>query len=215
MNMETKMNRTKKLAALTVLALTLATPSLSADNRRRGTTDGWRMGSNQGHRVSVEGVIRDIDRNRNEFVIRLDRGNYVLVAEPDTRIEAVSNRRGRAHVRQLERGDVIRANGNVNRGRMYVDRITLVREEDDRRDADDRLLTGTVQSVDRRGNVIWVELYRSNRVVAVDVRRVDRTSRRFDVHDVRRGDRITIRGDWQRNGRFEAERVDLDRGPRW
>src|SRR6187455_3453468 len=119
------MNATKKLAALTVLAVTLATPSLFADNRRHETTDDWRGRSNQSRRVSVEGVIRDIDRDRNEFVIRLDRGGYVLVAEPDTRIEAVSNRRGRARVRQLERGDVIRANGVVSRGRMYVDRITL------------------------------------------------------------------------------------------
>jgi hypothetical protein len=209
------MNRTKKLAALTALAITLMTASLFADNRRRETTGDWRMGSNHGNRVSVEGVIRDIDRDRNEFVIRLDRGNYVLVAEPDTRVEAVSNRRGRARVRQLERGDVVRATGNVNRGRMYVDRITLLREEDDRRDFDDRYLTGIVQNVDRRGNVIWVELYRSNRVVAVDVRRVDRNSRRFDVDDVRRGDRISVRGDWQRNGRFEAERVDVDRGAQW
>src|SRR5688572_9691226 len=110
------MNKTQKLITLTVLAVTLMTPSLFADNRRRETTDDWRMESHHGRRVSVEGIIRDIDRNRNEFVIRLDRGGYVLVAEPDTRVEAVSNRRGRARVRQLERGDVIRATGNVSRG---------------------------------------------------------------------------------------------------
>jgi hypothetical protein len=211
MNKETKMNTTKKLAALTLLAVTLSTASLSADNRRREATDGWRAGSNHSRHVSVEGIVRDIDRDRNEFVIRLDRGGYVLVAEPDTRLEAVSNRRGRNSLRQLERGDVIRASGRVERGRMYVDRITLLREEDDRRDSDDRLLTGVVQNIDRRGNVIWVQVHRSNRLVAVDVRRVDRNSRRFDVDDVRRGDRITIRGDWE-GGRFEAERVDVDRG---
>ncbi len=122
------MNRTKKLATLTILAITLMTPSLFADNRRHETTDGWRMGSRQGNRISVEGIIRDIDRDLNEFVIRLDRGGYVLVAKPDTRIEAVSNRRGRAHVRQLERGDVIRATGYANHGRMYVERISLLRE---------------------------------------------------------------------------------------
>lgn len=203
------MNTTKKLAALTVLALTLATPSLFADNRRQQTTDDWRGRSNDSRRVSVEGVIRDIDRERNVFVIHLDRGGYVLVAESNTRVEAVSNRRGRNTLRQLERGDVIRAVGSVSRGRMYVDRISLLREEDDRRDGDDRLLTGTVQNVDYRGNVIWVQLHRSNRVVAVDVRRVDRTSHRFDVDNVRRGDRITVRGDWE-GGRFEAERVDVD-----
>ena len=205
------MNATKKLAALTVLALTLSSASLSADNRRRETTDGWRAGSNHSRQVSVEGVIRDIDRDRNDFVIRLDRGGYVLVAQPNTRLEAVSNRRGRNSLRQLERGDVIRATGRVERGRMHVDRISLLREEDDRRDANDRLLTGVVQNIDRRGNVIWVQVHRSNRVVAVDVRRVDRNSFRFDVEDVRRGDRITVRGDWE-GGRFEAERVDVDRG---
>ena len=209
------MNRTKTLAALTLIALTLMAPSLFADNRRHETTDGWRMGSNNSHRTTVEGVIRDIDRDRNEFVIRLDRSGYELIAERNTRVETASRRRGRESVRQLERGDVIRATGIVTRGRMYVERVTLLRDEDKTRD-DDRLLTGIVQNVDRRGNVIWVELYRSNRVVAVDVRRVDRNSRRlFDIDSVRRGDRITVRGDWQRNGRFEAERVDLDRGAQW
>ncbi|MFL6246534.1 MAG: hypothetical protein ACJ74H_10955 [Thermoanaerobaculia bacterium] len=198
------MNTTKKLAALTVLALTLATPSLFADNRRHETTDGWRGRSNQSRRVTVEGVVRDIDRDRNGFVIRLDRG-YTLVAERE-------DMRG---LRGLERGDFIRATGYLDRGRVFVNDIDLVRGEDRRGGADDRYLTGIVQNVDRRGNVIWVELNRSNRVVAVDVRRVDRNSRRFDVDDVRRGDRITVRGDWQRNGRFEAERVDVDRGAQW
>jgi hypothetical protein len=98
---------------------------------------------------------------------------------------------------------------------MNVERLTLVREEDDRGGSDDRFLTGIVQSVDRRGEVLWVEVQRTGRVVAVDVRRVDRNSRRFDVDDLRRGDRITVRGDWQKNGRFEAERVEIDRSAQW
>src|SRR6185503_1172013 len=192
---------TKKLAAIAAIAMTLATPSLFADNRRQETTDGWRGRSHNSRQVSVEGRIRDIDRDRNQFVIRLDRGGYVLIAEPQMRVETVSNRRGRASVRQLERGDAIRATGYVDRaGRMNVERITLVREEDDRGGSDDRFLTGIVQSVDRRGEVLWVEVQRTGRIVAVDVRRVDRNSRRFDVDDLRRGDRITVRGDWQRNG---------------
>ncbi len=210
------MNATKKLAAIAAIAVTLATPSLFADNRRQETTDGWRGRSHNSRQVSVQGRIRDIDRDRNQFVIRLDRGGYVLLAEPQLRVETVSNRRGRARVRQLERGDAIRATGYVDRaGRMNVQRITLVREEDDRGGSDDRFLTGIVQSVDRRGEVLWVEVQRTGRVVAVDVRRVDRNSRRFDVDDLRRGDRITVRGDWQRNGRFEAERVEIDRSAQW
>ncbi len=210
------MNATKKLAAIAAIAVTLATPSLFADNRRQETTDGWRGRSHNSRQVSVQGRIRDIDRDRNQFVIRLDRGGYVLLAEPQLRVETVSNRRGRARVRQLERGDAIRATGYVDRaGRMNVQRITLVREEDDRGGSDDRFLTGIVQSVDRRGEVLWVEVQRTRPVVAVDVRRVDRNSRRFDVDDLRRGDRITVRGDWQRNGRFEAERVEIDRSAQW
>jgi tRNA(Ile2) C34 agmatinyltransferase TiaS len=210
------MNVSKKLAAIAVVAMTLTTPSLFADNRRQETTDGWRGRSNHTRQQTVEGRISDIDRDRNQFVIRLNRGGYVLLANHDTRVETISNRRGRNSVRQLERGDSIRAIGTVDRsGRMYVERITLVREEDDRRDADDRYLTGIVQSVDRRGEVLWVEMRGTGRVVAVDVRRVDRNSRRIDVDDLRRGDRITVRGDWQRNGRFEAERVEIDRGVQW
>jgi hypothetical protein len=212
MNKEINMNTTKKLATLTVLALTLSTASLSADNRRRETTDGWRGRQDQSRHVSVEGVIRDIDRDRNEFVIRLDRGGYVLVAEPNTRVEAVANRRGRNSLRQLERGDVIRATGRVERGRMYVERISLLREEDNRRDANDRLLTGIVQKIDDRGGLIWIQPYRSNRLVTVDIRRVNYHSRQFELDNVRRNDRITVRGDWERNGCFEAEHIELDRG---
>jgi hypothetical protein len=210
------MNATKKLAAIAVVAMTLATPSLFADNRRPQTTDEWRGRENHARQVTVQGRINDIDRDRNQFVIRLDRGGYVLFAAPQTRVETVSNRRGRTNMRQLERGDSIRAVGTVDRsGRMKVDRITLIREEDDRGGVDDRLLTGIVQSVDRRGEVLWVQVERTGRVVAVDVRRVDRNSRRVDVDDLRRGDRISVRGDWQSNGRFEAERVEIDRSAQW
>jgi hypothetical protein len=210
------MKTANKLAAITALAAMLAVPSLFADNRRQETTDGWRAGSSQSRRVTVEGRIRDIDRDRNEFVIRLDtRGSgsgYELVAEADLRVETASYNRGRTGVRQLERGDEIRAIGSIGRGgRVYVDRITLVREEDNRRDADDRYLAGRVKSTDRRAELVWIEEQRTGRLVAVDVRHADRSSRRFDIDDVRRGDRITVRGDWQRNGRFEAERVEVDR----
>ena len=39
---------------------------------------------------------------------------------------------------------------------------------------------------------------------------------RVDLRDartpsIRRGDRVRIRGDWERNGAFEAERVELAR----
>ena len=199
------MNTNKKLAAFTLIAAILATPSLFADNRRHDATDGWRGRSHQSQRITVEGRVRDIDRDRNEIVIRLDRGGYTLVADRD-------DIRG---LRRLERGDVIRATGYAVRGTLRVSDIDVLRSEDDRGGRDDRYLTGIVTNVDRRGDVVWMSIERTGRVVAVDVRRVDSHRRRYDVDDLRRGDRITVRGDWQRNGRFEAERVEVDRGARW
>lgn len=193
------MNTNKKLAAFTLVLAILATPSLFADNRRHDATDGWRGRSHQSQRITVEGRVRDIDRDRNEIVIRLDRGGYTLVADRD-------DIRG---LRRLERGDVIRATGYAHRGTLRVSDIDVLRSEDD------RYLTGVVTNVDRRGEVVWMSIERTGRVVAVDVRRVDSNRRRYDVNDLRRGDRITVRGDWRRNGRFEAERVEVDRGARW
>src|ERR1044071_10356203 len=69
---ETKMNVSKKLAAIAVVAMTLATPSLFADNRNQETTDGWRGRSNHARQQTIEGRISDIDRDRNQFVIRLN-----------------------------------------------------------------------------------------------------------------------------------------------
>lgn len=211
------MKTARKLATVLALMTTIFTASLFADSRHREATNGRYDDRHSSRRVTVEGRISDIDRDRNGFVIRLNRGQRVLFAEGDTRVESVSNRQHRrARVRQLEQGDYVRATGTLNgRGAVVVDRITLVREEDDRRDRDDRYLTGIVERVDRRGNVVYVNLQRSTRVVAVDVRNVDRNNRRYDVDDLRRGDRVTIRGDWRRDGRFEAERVEVDRGAGW
>lgn len=186
---ETKVKTTKQLAAITTLVATLATPSLFAEDRRRDATDDWRGRTSQSRSVVVEGRVSDIDRNRNEIVIRLDRGNYVLVADRNT-----------SGLRSVERGDFIRATGSVNRGRMYVDRINELRDEDRRGGRDDQYLSGVVQRVDRPANIAWVRLDRTNRVVAVEGRRVD---------NLRRGQHITARGDWQRDGRFEAERIDV------
>lgn len=192
------MNTKNKLAAFTLVLSLLATPSLFADNRRHDATDGWRGRSHQSQRITVEGRVRDIDRDRNEIVIRLDRGGYTLVAERD-------EIRG---LRRLERGDLIRATGYANRGTLRVSDIDVLRSEDHRGGRDDRYLSGVVTNVDRRAEVIWMSVDRTGRVVAVD-------ARRRDVNNLRRGDRITVRGDWQRNGRFEAERIEVDRGSRW
>jgi hypothetical protein len=192
------MNNATKLAALLTLLTTLATPSLFADNRNENRPDRWRGRHDAGRHVVVEGRIRDIDRERNGFVIRLGRGEELFVPV-------------QVHgARRLDDGDYIRVSGRAGReGRVYVERITEVREDRD------SYVAGIVQRVDRRGDIVWLEEARSRRVIAVDMRRVDRDRRRYDVDDLRHGDRIRVSGEWRRDGRFEAERLDVDRGAWW
>lgn len=212
------MKKRKALIALSVVVAMLASPSLFADKRHEKKTKYGRSARHDVRRVTVEGRIRDIDRDRNGFVIRLDNNNYYLFAPVQTRVHAASSygRNGRTRVRNLERGDYIRATGSTSsRGYVTVNNITLLRSEDRYRDRNDVWLSGLVQRVDQRGDVIWVEDARSRRVVAVDVRRVDRSRNRYDVDDIRRGDRVTVRGDWTRDGRFHAETLEVDRGAWW
>ena len=190
------MNKSLKLTAALTTVVLLVASSAFAETRHRGETDSYRNGSRN---VSVEGRIRDIDRDRNGFVIQLDRGGYELL---------VSSNLSRT-VRRLDRGDVVRASGTLDsRGTMFVDRITLVRD-DDRWDRNDRTLRGVVDSVDFGRRIVWVREDRSGRVVAVDLRDADAKDRR-DERRIRRGDRITARGEWRGNARFDAERYDID-----
>jgi hypothetical protein len=215
------MNKTQKLTAALALVTLLVSSSAFAESRPRRDTYGSRYDSRV---VTVEGRIRDLDRDRNGIVIRLDRGGYALFASRDTEVYSRSNR-GRSSLRQLERGDHIRATGQVrSRGTMRVDTITLVREEDDRRDRDDRTLRGVVQSVDPSRRIVFLRDDRSDRVIEVDLRNAERNDRRWDnerdsrwndLNRVHRGDRMRVSGDWRSNGRFEGERYDVSESARW
>jgi len=206
------MKRAFKLAAVATMVATLAATSAFADWRHPRETD---RNYDRDRVITVEGRIRDIDRERNGFVIRLDRGHYLLFARVNTDVRGNSHNR-RTRVRDLERGDWIRASGTVQSSRtVYADSIRLLREEDDRWDRDDRTLSGVVQSVDRSRGLLSIREDRTGRTITVDARRADRHDRRNDLDDLRRGDRVVISGDWRRDGRFEAERIDLDRRGRW
>jgi small nuclear ribonucleoprotein (snRNP)-like protein len=202
------MNKTLKLTAALTLMTLVVSSSAFAESRPRRDTNGHRYDSRV---VTVEGRIRDLDRDRNGIVIRLDRGGYVLYASRDVEVYARS-RHGHSSLRQLERGDHIRATGQAGSRGMRVDTITLVREEDDRRDRDDRTIRGVVQSVDPSRNMVLLREARSGRVIAVDLRNAERNDRGRpnDLVRVHRGDRMTVSGDWRSNGRFEAERYRVN-----
>jgi len=211
---ETEYEQTLKLTAALTLMTLVVSSSAFAETRPRRDTKAYRYDSRV---VTVEGRIRDLDRDRNGIVIRLDRGGYVLFASRDVEVYARS-RRGHSSLHQLERGDHIRATGQLRSRGMRVDTITLVREEDDRRDRDDHRLRGVVQSVDPWRRMVLLREDRSGRVIAVDLRDAERDDRRGrwnDLHNVHRGDRMIVSGDWRSNGRFEGERYRVSDSGRW
>ena len=213
------MNKMLKLTATLSLATMLLSPSAFAETRHRNETNVMRARSRL---VTVEGRIRDIDRDRTGLLIRLDRNNAVLYASPQTDVYLGSRRTGNGGIRQLDRGDVIRATGSLGaRGTIYLDTITLVRNDrSDRNDRYDRTVRGVVQSIDVSRRTVWVRDDQSGRAVAVDLRDAERNDRRWDndrddrwsdIRNIRRGDRIIARGEW-RGGVFEADRYDVGTG---
>lgn len=191
-----------QLAAVLAIATVLSSASLFADQRHDKRTDrGDRRVSNR-NAVTLEGRIRDIDRDRNGFVIRLDRGNYRVFAAGNADVRTVSNR-GRRGVRQLGRGDIIRVRGYVaSRNMIHAQSIDLVRDQNARVAA---TLEGVVESVDRYRGVLWLREDRTRRTIAVELDRNElrQTGYGYDFDDIRRGDRIVLRGEWQ-NGGFAA-----------
>ena len=186
----------KLMAIMTLVAATLA-PSALADSRHRRETIRSRY-------ITVEGRITGVDRERNGIVITLDRGRYTLWADARTDVDART--RSGSRLRNLERGDYIRATGTTgDRGIVYVNDVDVLRDRDDRNRNDrDALIAGVVESYDARRDVLYVRDGRSRSVITVDVSDVR-------VRDARRGDHVTVRGEWERNGTFEAERIDIDR----
>ena len=72
---------------------------------------------------------------------------------------------------------------------------------------DDRdFLRGEVARVDRRRGVIVLRTARGGRPVLVEMARS--SNRGIDLEDLRRGDYVTLVGDWSRNGTFTAWRID-------
>ena len=171
------MLRKKTLVAVLALMTTLSAPSLFADPRHDDRTRYDRAYGRNVRLVTLEGRIRDIDRDRNGVVIRLDRGSYRVFAPASSA------------VRRLGRGDVIRVRGPLrSRNLVYVQSLQVLRDADRTR-RDYRTVTGTVQSYDRWRDVLYLRDYRG-RVVAVQVG--DQADlRRIDV-----GEQVTARGQW-------------------
>jgi hypothetical protein len=211
------MNKMLKLTATLTLVTIMVSPSAFAETRHRSETNGslYRVRT-----VTVEGRIRDIDRERNGLLIRLERGGAALFASPQTDIYVGSRRTGNGRFRQLDRGDVIRATGSVGaRGTIYLDSITLLRNDG----PSNRTVRGLVQSINVSQRLVAIREDQSGRIFTIDLRNAQRNDRRWDnerderwsdIRNIRRGDRIIARGDWRGNV-FEAERYDVGENAQW
>lgn len=73
---------------------------------------------------------------------------------------------------------------------------------------DSGYVRGVVDNVDYRTGTLYLRDDASGRVIAVDMRRVDRRYSRLDTGDLRRGDRVSLNGSWVRAGLFAADRID-------
>jgi hypothetical protein len=223
-------SRIKRFAVVGLFSLSLVPLSLSADDRSDWRTIGvqqdLRAGGSGNVRADVVGVVTSVARNGNDFTLRTNRGSVRIEAKGGV---PVFYRGQRYRVRDLERGDRVAVDlQNASRNRPRARSIEVIESVrggggryDDRygsRDpygnrggyGNDRYgryerLDGTVVSLDsRRGQMVVRTGARHD--VLVDVRSFERTYGRDWNRSLRRGDRITLEGEYTR-GAFVAHRI--------
>jgi len=158
----------------------------------------------ENERVTVEGSVRSVQHERDGYRIELDRGGYSFWV-PERSV------RGRS---DFGIGVSIRLGGIFRRGVIIVDVVDWPSAAEKRRHDD--VLTGWIERVDHRQRTMVIRDERTRRLIQVDVVVRDRDWQRSpDFDETRRGDYVTLRGDWTRPGEFEAVRVDLLRPRHW
>lgn len=205
-----------KVAGTGALAI-LLTASAFADSRpqdgswrsARGESRGDQRGDNRDNRgysrendsrrhVSESGRIRSFTHERDGYRIYLDRGNYSYWV-PESHLRG----------RRLSVGLSIRLGGIFDNGYVMVDDLGWPDDgyyNDGGRYAYRDVVRGVVDRVDfRRGTV---NLRSDRGYITVDMRSLERRYSRLGIDDLRRGDRVTLSGNWIRGGLFDARRID-------
>jgi hypothetical protein len=203
---EAIVKRISKLAATTAAAIVAATTfstSAFADWRNRDETnqrdtssyENRDAGRRDDERVTVEGRISNIARERDGYRVQLERSPHSFWV-PERSVRG----------KNFSVGVNISLGGIFRRGNVYVDVIDYPVQR--------VFMRGRVVDVDYRRGVIFVKEDHSRRVTSVDVDRLDRKSRRFDIDDIRRGDYVDVWGDWGSRGTLNAYRLE-ERDGRW
>jgi hypothetical protein len=68
-------------------------------------------------------------------------------------------------------------------------------------------MTGAVQRVDRHLGYLTIREDGSGQIFKIDVRHMDR-SRPVNVWGIRAGDRIAVRGNWEKADTIDARRIE-------
>jgi hypothetical protein len=163
---------------------------------------------------SIDGRVGYVDSRYQQIQIQPSSGRTVTL-DYDSRTEVVY-RNQRYSVRSLERGDYVRARiQEDNRGRPYVDRITVEQSIRDTRGGGRdngrygtrtrQTFQGRVGTVDyQRGYFQLQEGYRGSYTVMMPFRPSSRDLDRF--RRLHRGDNVRIEGVFLDNGRIELYR---------
>jgi hypothetical protein len=207
------MNKSGKLiAAAATLAMIVGT-SAFADSRRQDGT--WRDGSDRrsesnrsyrdNDRVTMQGRISDVTRERDGYRVRLDRGAYSYFV-PSARLGG----------RDLRVGINISLGGVLRGDVIYVDDVGGYGDDYGYRDGGYRneVVRGVVEHIDLRRDLLVLRDESSGRRVTVNMNYAGRRGRGVDLDDLRRGDFVTLSGDWRRGDLFQAYRIDTVRSRR-
>lgn len=185
------------VAALLAGVLVFTAPAVSGQRPSPPRDREPRVIHRDNERVSVEGLVRTIHRERDGYRVELDRNDGSFW---------VPERAVRDHSRDFRIGVSVRFGGLFRGGVVLVDVVEWMPVAPNR----DRrhhlgVLRGFVERVYFRTRLLRVREENSGRLIEVTVRRA------AVIDDVRRGDFITFSGEWKDRDEFEAMRVEAIR----
>jgi hypothetical protein len=200
------MNRNEKsrIELAAAIALTLLFAGFLAPDRAFATApaQGYERGHHDEGRVTVEGRIRSIHRDRDGYRVELER---------DGRSFWVPERWVRSHSGEFRVGHPVRLGGLVRGGLITVDLVDWppFRPLPGYREPAVVVLRGFVDRVEPRRDTLVLRQEGSGRLITVKLNRGDRRwNRTFDPDRFRRGDFVTLAGDWSPSGRFDVYRIE-------